>query len=372
VSIVSIAQMVFVLIAWTILAVVGALLDQALKEVRGAVRSGFSDVVQGLGTVVDRAGEGSNVAQRQNAEVWGIIKKILSSIAAGLDSAVFTLGSHCAGLKSVLGDEQHRAVRVIGAIVYLFALAFFGYADLAQGANAFSGWLKDIQIAVPPVLQNLMVPILVASTGSAVMLGIVILDFFDGSHFAPWDRLSGWPRKALLSVTVTTAISALSLSLILALPRFYVTASIDPTASDALHNWTSAAQTAILGPMLITTGLVAWWGLSGGLIVLGVTIATGLLLLFRATSFITKLTVGILDFGEEGAGIVLELLFMLLEAVLSLLVLAVRLLGAVLGGLVLTADYLVLISIHPLVLIGEWIARFDFARDTLRLGGPPD
>ena len=358
-------QPIAYLLIWIVLAIVGKPIKDGLEGVDQVVGELFRHVIDSAGDGKTKVNSGGSTAEGASQELWQVVQSIFLETVDSLGVVISRVLSYWTGLRDRFGPPEIRPWRMIGALAYLASSVAFVYADMAQGANSVSGLFPDIQ--VPAVLQNLLVPILVASAGSAGMLGMIVLDFLGVSNFAGWDRLKGKTRTSIFVLTVVTLLSTLIFSFLLALSRFSATVAVSPATQEMLRAWASFAQAAIFVPMLITTALVAWWGL-GGLLVTWLAIVGAVVLALQVARFLLQLVIRLLGLGDKGSDVVLKLLFALLELMFSILGLLSRLTQTSVHLLFVALLFLLGVITYPLAGFHGWITRFYWARDTLKLG----
>src|SRR5690606_37370408 len=155
-------------------------------------------------------------------------------------------------------DEDLRVWHMVGAVIYGLLLAMFVYADLSVGANNFSSVFPEGEI--PEALRGLVLPLLAASAGTAIALGIVLADVLERTHFAPW-HAGREVRIGLFLYCALLALTTVVLAILFGLTRLKGVEGLDLSPSlVAWIDWYAAiSQVAIIAPMLLTTVLL-WWG----------------------------------------------------------------------------------------------------------------
>lgn len=167
-------NLVIALVCWILLAAVGKPLNEGL----GNVQKGIGDLFEAVIKLLERAGGGahqtSSTAQQTNKKFWQGVEAIFNKIIDALNTVTSVLRGHWSEVADQLGSRENRPWRGIGALVYLAAMIVFVYADMIQGANNVAALFRDIDLGLPDFLTNLVIPLLTASVGSAVMLGMII------------------------------------------------------------------------------------------------------------------------------------------------------------------------------------------------------
>ncbi|PKN81933.1 MAG: hypothetical protein CVU47_04980 [Chloroflexi bacterium HGW-Chloroflexi-9] len=238
---------------------------------------------------------------------------------------------------TVFRDEDLRSWHVIGAIVYGALLAVFVYADLSVGANALSAQFPEAEI--PARLRGIVLPILAASAGTLIALGIVVADVLDRTHFVPW-RTSGKTRIALLTYCAALALSAVTFAVLFGLTRLKGVEGINlsPSWVARIDSGAAISQAAIIAPMLMMTPLL-WWGFLGLVVAYLLLLLAGeralllLGLLLRLFQLVLGIIGGILAaltrIVIEGLRFIFEILAYLLRFMQTLLVGIIDIVGEV-------------------------------------------
>lgn len=147
-------------------------------------------------------------------------------------------------------ENKYAGQKIIGALIEFIALAAFLYADASQAAQTYSVIFETAKI--PEFLNDIIVPLIVASAGTAFILGIFIGDTLHLTHFGNWGNLKGTSRKIFLGVAIGNLVITIILSAMVALYRSDVLAEQD----DWIKNAAIYAQSIVIVPMLITTTLL--------------------------------------------------------------------------------------------------------------------
>lgn len=155
-------------------------------------------------------------------------------------------------------EYQYAGQQIIGALIGFVALLAFLYADAAQGAQTLS-FLYPSGV-IPDFLSNITIPVILASAGSALILGIFIGDILGLTHFGLFTKNT--PRYFLWIISINLVFSIL-LSVIIALNRIGLTGT-----DNLLTSATNIAQSIVILPMLITTTTLLFRGLYGVYVVL--------------------------------------------------------------------------------------------------------
>ncbi len=230
-------------------------------------------------------------------------------------------------------ENKYAGQKVIGALLEFVALSAFLYADSAQAAQTFSLFYPGQQI--PDLLNNIVVPLIVASAGTAFILGIFIGDVLQLTHFGSWGKLNDKQRKTFLRVVISNLVFSITLAGVVA---FYKT-DILGVENETVRTIAIYAQNLIIVPMLITTTLLLRGAF--GLFVI-VSIALWLLAIpFATLNFFTSLLGRFIDLGVVSVDFLFRKIIWLVFASFELLF---KILEHALRG-----SFLVLISLTTII-----------------------
>jgi hypothetical protein len=208
--------------------------------------------------------------------------------------------------------NKYAGQQVVGAFVGFLALLLFVYADAAQGAQTFTLLFED---KIPDFLNSIIIPLMTASVGSALILGVLIGDLLGLTHLGLYEKKT--PR-AFLWITCINLLLSLTLSTVIALARMKLLGT-DIAEVQMLVN---IAQSVVILPMLITTALLfkAWIGI---FVILGMLLSV-FAVPFAVFEFIVRILADLLRYGVVGGKFIIsrivwlvlgtfELVFLLLE-----------------------------------------------------------
>jgi hypothetical protein len=213
-------------------------------------------------------------------------------------------------------ENKYAGQQIIGALIGFVALLAFLYADAAQGAQTYSLLFDE---DIPQFLNSIILPLVMASAGTAVILGLFIGDMLGLTHLGLFKQNT--PRYFLWIMCLNLIVS-LTLSTIIALARREL---LDITATGA-RPWINVAQSVVILPMLVTTFLL-FRGISGIYVVLSFILAI-FALPFGVFEFFVRVSADLVRLGVIGGTLLftritwlavgaLELLFGLLELVVN-------------------------------------------------------
>ena len=213
-------------------------------------------------------------------------------------------------------ENEYAGQQVIGALIGLLALLGFLYADAAQGAQTFSILFDG---AIPPFLDSIIAPLIIASAGSALILGVFIGDMYGFTHLGLFDEA---PPVGFKWVIFINLILSLLLSTFVALARMELLG----TTSETLKLFVNTSQSIIILPMLITTFLL-FRGITGLFVALAIILAL-LTIPFGFFEFLIRIFKDLLNAGIiTGSWVIaritglaigaMELVFFLLELALK-------------------------------------------------------
>lgn len=147
-------------------------------------------------------------------------------------------------------ENKYAGQKVVGALIEFIALIAFLYADASQAAQTYSVLFPTATI--PDWLNGIVVPLIVASAGTAFILGIFIGDALHLTHFGNWGSLKGTSRKVFFAVTISNLLVTILLSALVALDR----SDILGVKNESVRTIAIYAQSFVIVPMLITTALL--------------------------------------------------------------------------------------------------------------------
>lgn len=160
--------------------------------------------------------------------------------------------------KSTTGISSQR---VLGSLVELLLLFLFLYADLVQSANTLAYLFPT---PIPPFLTNLVIPLVISSAGTSMVLGVIMGDLLEITNLTSWADLRE-KRKPFLPIILFTLILSILFSVVLSLSRLDIV-QIQNT-SPIVSVITSLADGLYIIPTLITTSFL-FNGVQGILVLL--------------------------------------------------------------------------------------------------------
>lgn len=185
---------------------------------------------------------------------------IFSSITNNFNTIIQSLQAHANEItRRIEKDDEKRPWVMFGFLFQLGFLFLFGYADIIQLVNNLAPLLGADANAIPPILQNLSISLLMSSIGVTIASGFIIAEFGGLTHFGGWNNLRGKLRTAVQVIVWFAFLSALLIDGILALARIRtipeVAPVLPPTFSTYILLASAIASTAVIIPMLLVTFL---------------------------------------------------------------------------------------------------------------------
>ena len=209
-------------------------------------------------------------------------------------------------------ENKYAGQQIVGAFVGFLALLLFVYADAAQGAQTFTLLFEG---DIPKFLNSIIIPLMTASVGSALILGVLIGDLLGLTHLGLYEKNT--PR-IFLWITCINLLLSLAISTVIALARMKLLG----TTIEEVKLLVNIAQSVVILPMLITTALLfkAWTGV---FVILSILLSV-FAVPFAVFEFIMRILADLLRFGVIGGKFVIsriiwlvlgtfELMFLLLE-----------------------------------------------------------
>lgn len=303
---------IFWLCCWVALAIANeqlAHLITALGKLAADPWERLAKALEGLSGGVANASGGADRATDALAKAT---RDLLAEISGGLKAGASSLRVHLQDLLHGLEpDKAKRGWRIVGSLISLLALVAFVYADMAQGANNLSAFVPDA--AIPEWLQSLVMPLLMASAGTAAILGLIIGDCIGMTHFTPHGE-SRW-RWGILGISVVNLIVSVTCSSLIALKRVEFFATLSPARADLWNTLASYAQSFLIAPLLLTTVLL-FWSWTGVIVVYGAVV--GVLSLFLALNgYLVDVLRKLVEWGAVGSEVVLGILLAIVRFAIS-------------------------------------------------------
>jgi cellulose biosynthesis protein BcsQ len=307
-----VGQIVLTVILWLILGAGYDIVKSLLQIFSNVLYSPFTELTKRLkasrmsidasfNSKTYSAREKSNPLLNLFADAQVGIRNVIERLLYGARNMFDQVSSRYLDLpKGLSGDEYdtprrnpYQGQRITGALIEFIALLFFLYADAAQGAYTYN--LLFPSGAIPVFLNNITIPLVVSSAGTALILGIFIGDLLGLTHLSDWGKLEGKARGIVSVIVVSNLILAIGLSTLIALYRVDVLSN--STTTSVFENLALYAQSLIVIPLLITTSLLLR-GAFGIFVVVGIVLylLSGLLYVFSGLIEILKRTLDILVF----------------------------------------------------------------------------
>jgi hypothetical protein len=314
----SLQQVALILGGWLLIAILGEPLQELLRSLNRLLAGLFGSIAEGLGSAIVALRGAIAPLQGYARGFWAGVELLLERIVAALSSATEALQRHAEQALNVLpASSRPRGLQVFGYLLYLAAFAAFAFADVAQATNSRS--VMYVSLEVPAFLQDLTIPLLIASGGTAIMLGTILGDFLAKTEIVPWLTLPRWARGITLALAMATFAFTLILMLLIALVRVpeLVRGLLSPAVAQQLHVFAAFADSLVIIPLLITT-LMLFWGMFGLVVVYFVVVGAFSLLLRLLTFLLGLLESAAPLLGSASAALV-NIIFSLLCVALSAL-----------------------------------------------------
>lgn len=214
-------------------------------------------------------------------------------------------------------ENEYAGQQIIGALIGFISLIAFFYADAAQGAQTFRLLFPEGEI--PPFLNEIILPLIVASAGSALILGIFVGDILGMTHLGLFSKDA---PKLFIWIIGVNLVLTLSLSTFIALTRMQLLG----TDSETVEFLVNVAQSIVILPMLVTTFLL-FRGIYGIYVALSIFLSL-LSVPFGVFEFFLRILVDLVLAGLVGGSFIitriiwlavgaLELVFLLLEMLIK-------------------------------------------------------
>jgi len=313
-----------------------ALLLETIRDLRDAIRSS------------------RDPARHLNERARDATQAFLQEVIQGLNSVASSLRRHVQYTISFLEpDQSKRGWRVLGALISLAAIGLFIYADMAQGANTITTLFPEVE--VPRFLQDLVVPLLVASAGTAAALGMIIGDCIGLTHFIPLERVAIKRfRTTVLAIATVNFLGSLTIAVLMSLNRYQeLSTHLPPDFAARIHDLAALAQSLLLAPLLLTTILLAW-GLAGFVVLYAAALSV-IAFVFQWASFVTRVLEKVVALGAIGSDIVLRVFLSTLFLVPAAIAAVSALLAAALERLFDSLQKLLGVALAPPRLIRDFI-----------------
>lgn len=197
-----------------------------------------------------------------------VLEKILLDIQAGENSITNLLMELMKPFRTYEKDKLTASIssqRVVGSLVELLLLLIFLYADLVQSANTLAYLFPA---PIPPFLTNLVLPLVISSAGTSMVLGVIMGDLLGITNLTSWADLRE-RRKSFLPIILFTLILSILFSVVLSLSRLDIIQI--QNSSPIISVVTSLVDGLYIIPTLITTSFL-FNGIQGILALLALSI----------------------------------------------------------------------------------------------------
>lgn len=299
--------------AYLIFVILLALSQTKVKELIGDIGGVLQPAISESQKISAHA---QDTIQRSKEGAVSASNKTFLAMEAVLKKLVYTLNNACSGLvfgikhliKQLTPDSELAGWRMLGAMVELTALALLVFADASISANNYVA--IDPNAKIPDFLKGLSIPMLMASTGGALIMGMITGDFLGLSHFGLWKQTKGIAKAGIVITVLITFLLIMILSLGQGLSRIETLTVLTDEFRASIRFWGAVAQSVLIIPLLITTFFI-FRGL-GGIFVILIIIFGGLWLILQIFRLIVELFSIALGLGGISAATVIKLLGILL------------------------------------------------------------
>jgi len=213
-------------------------------------------------------------------------------------------------------ENRYAGQQIIGALVGFLALLAFLYADAAQGAQTFALLFEG---NIPPFLNSIIILLITASAGSALILGLFIGDILGLTHL-------GLFKKETPIVFRWVIFENLVVSLLISTTIAFARMRLLDANGEGVPTFVNIAQSIVILPMLVTTFLL-FRGISGVYVVLSFILSL-FAIPFGIVEFFIRILADLFRVGIIGGTYLITRIIWLtlgsLEIVLSLLELAIK------------------------------------------------
>ena len=213
-------------------------------------------------------------------------------------------------------ENRYAGQQIIGALVGFLALLAFLYADAAQGAQTFALLFEG---NIPPFLNSIIIPLITASAGSALILGLFIGDILGLTHLGLFKKETPIVFRWVIFVNLVVS---LLISTTIAFARMRL---LDANG-EGVPTFVNIAQSIVILPMLVTTFLL-FRGISGVYVVLSFILSL-FAIPFGIVEFFIRILADLFRVGIIGGTYLITRIIWLtlgsLEIVLSILELAIK------------------------------------------------
>lgn len=353
----SVQQIVLILGVWVLLAVLGKPLHELLRVLSRLFASFLKSVTDALGEAIPSLPIASRAIQDYVRRFWGAVESLLGRIEPAIASLADVLQVHSSHVLNLLpASPKPRGLQAFGYLLYLMAFLAFAFADVAQATNSRS--VMYVGLAVPGFLQDLTIPLLIASGGTAIILGTIMGDLLAKTDLVPWSVLPRWARGLVGALAFSTFLFTLVLMVLIALVRVTEITHIVLAESVAqqLRTLAAFADSLVIIPLLITTFLL-FWGLFGLLVVYFVAVWM-LVLALKLLGFVVSLLRSASTMLANGSAALVAMLFGLLQATLAVLKWMLEMLNTVLEHTIALLEAALDLAIYPLVEMANEVNRY--------------
>lgn len=343
--------------AWVLIAVLGEPLRELLRSISQLLTALFNGLANAASMVIASIPPASETLRRYARDFWGAIESLLDRVLSTLNTITTLLQSHGNQVLSLLPSSSNsRGLHMFGYLLYLIAFAAFAFADVAQATNSRSVMYVDLQ--VPAILQDLTIPLLIASGGTALMLGTILGDFLAKTDLVPWCTLPRWARGIISFVVLITFLFTLILMVLIAMVRVpeMVPGILPISVAQQLHTMAAFSDSLVIIPLLVTT-LLLFWGMFG-LLVLYYFLIGALFLGLRLLGFVLALLKLACPMLGNACAALIGLLNSLFSIILAMLKWLCETLNLVQGHIFELLEKTLDVIIYPIVRPAQRVSRY--------------
>lgn len=160
-------------------------------------------------------------------------------------------------------DMPYAGQQIIGALLEFVLLLCFLYADASLAGQTYSVLFSE---PIPDWLNHITIPLIMASSGSALILGVFIGDILGLTHFGAWGLIRGQAgKRVIFGVVLADLFIVVVLAGFVSLYR----AEVLGVRSETLRVTALISQSLVIVPLLITT-VMLMHGALGLLVILAI------------------------------------------------------------------------------------------------------
>jgi hypothetical protein len=345
--------------AWILLAITRAPMEKLLRQAGSTVVAPFTKSADTLAQAAPQAAQMAPMAQDVNDRFGKAVDALLDRLLKSIKCVESGLRTHIESLlTTICPDPTYRVWRVLGSFINVMALVMFLYADTAQAANNMVTLITTESIPGP--LRNVMIPLLISSAGTTLILGMMLGDFMGVTHFDIWGEVKGKRRVFLVGVVILNLLMTISCAMLLSLNRFKMLTNGDAMTrlpdglSASIHQLAALSQSLVIIPLLITTTML-FRGFVG-VVALYAVVVRVVLLTFHLAGLCCDMIKIAVTFGVVSGDVLIRIVTLILQLTLFSLAWLLQTSTIVFTRLVDTLASLLNVVVYPLLWVGQGVA----------------